>query len=130
MNIIDIEKLDYLLNRISKCPKYAYISPQINRLFDLHNDKLWVIELVLSTREYNEDNYIKVINDIVLYYETRNMIEEFKQILKNIALTLDITTEDNCGYHQTDKQPNRLLIIGDDQQNRKNKRIQELLSRL
>jgi hypothetical protein len=126
MSSIDVEKLDKLLDKIRKHPNYVYTQQHINHLFDLSNDKPWVIEVLLSTREYNENNYINSMADIVLYYETKNMIDEFKQILKKIGSSMEFNKTDNYNYYNTDKHPS-VVLFGDDQQRRKTKRIIELM---
>jgi hypothetical protein len=108
MSVEDVENFDCLLNNIRKCPEFVYESPQIIHLFDLSNEKSWVIGVLLLTNMYNEDNYKKVINDIVEYYQTKNLTEKFKRILKNI---LEINKKDILEYYPNNQQKMKMERI-------------------
>jgi hypothetical protein len=81
-------------------------------LFKLHDDKPYVIRGIISTREYNNDNYDKSIYDIIDYYNDRSAINELKRILKSIIPTLEIPKQEKYAYYQTKNKPQKILVIG------------------
>jgi hypothetical protein len=107
-------QMEDMLLQIRKIEGYTYQSSNFMRMFNLHDDKPYVIKAILGTREYNKDNYNNAISDIIDYYNNNNNneINELIDILKNIIPDLEIPKKKKYEYYQNGKYPNKLLIIG------------------
>lgn len=105
-------RMEDMLHQIRKIKSYNYQSSNFMELFKLHDDKPYVIRGIISTREYNNDNYDKSIYDIIDYYNDRSAINELKRILKSIIPTLEIPKQEKYAYYQTKNKPQKILVIG------------------
>ena len=121
--------MEDMIHQIRKIKSYNYQSSNFMELFKLHDDKPYVIRAVISTREYNNDNYDKSIYDIIDYYNDKSAINELKLILKSIIPTLEISKKKKYAYYQTKNKPQKILVI-DGYNNLMRNRITHIMSNL
>ena len=123
-----MNKLDTILLKIRKKHDYDYQPLSFIHLFDICRNKARFIKVILTIPDHMEHNFIKIIGDIINYYE-RNNLDEFKQIILSIIPTLEVPKKQNIKYHQTGL-PDRILICGTTKQTQSYNRIRDLRKQL